>query len=82
MSNIAHIKIDKHVKYCSECPFCKITCTGYGKSGNYENDLKCTALSAYGSIVHSNLCWFDVFSLSGKNGKDVIPDNCPMIYNK
>lgn len=77
MGNIAHIKIDKVVEYCSECPFCSIHCTGYGKSGCYEHDMICHAIDT--KFIYTNLRFVDIFQKSHNDcAKDFVPDDCPM----
>lgn len=77
MGNKAHIKIDKVVEYCSECPFCSIKCTGYGKSGCYEHDVICHAIDT--KFIYTNLRFVDIFQKSDSDcAKDFVPDDCPM----
>lgn len=77
MGNKAYIKIDKIVEYCSECPFCSIQCTGYGKSRCYEHDLWCHTNTT--ELVYTNLRFVDIFQKSDSDcAKDFVPDGCPM----
>lgn len=86
MGNKAHIKIDKVVEYCSECPFCSIKCTGYGKSGCYEYELSCSVNDkTIKPITYTNLRYGEIFVMGDEDGenldkaKDFVPNDCPFI---
>lgn len=81
MKNKAHIKIDKIVEYCSDCPFCHIECIDCNetKSGCFEYNLGCELFYEVPlKQIYFNLQYFEVFSMTDSTNlaKDFVPDSC------
>ena len=76
-----HVKIDKIIRFCSECPYSYISHVGYGKRGCYESEISCTEKGiSYNIIVHSGLLWKEIYSNEKcSNALDRIPETCPLL---
>jgi hypothetical protein len=73
----------KEIKYCSECPMCKLSAVYYDAEVDQDvQDLFCTKHEKP-EMVHWALYWTEI---AGRNslhtGDDLIPENCPLLPNE